>query len=302
MDAINKTIICLFGGGFLGSTCYHFFKYLNQRKYEAVVYDIDPENCRANKTIKDVKFVSLEEACQADIIFVGLPTPMKEDGSCHTAFVENAVAEIRSRNKDNIIVIKSTMPPGSNKRLSFNYGKIFNNPEFLTEANALDDFKNLPYQIIGVNEDSTKEDIDKLNHLFLDCYQQCLLNCSTVYNIDSTMAEMVKYTRNCYLATRLSFFNEMKQICDAVGVNYGQMKFFAGLDERVGQHYNRVDEGNKGFSGSCLPKDLNALKHLANSKQVKTSVLDGVWEKNLEVREDRDWEKLEGRAVIKENK
>ena len=117
--------------------------------------------------------------------------------------------------------------------------------------------------------------------------------------MSATELEMVKYTKNTYLATRLSFFNEIKQICDKLDVDFNFVKSVAGLDERVGNHYNTVNEDNPGWGGHCLVKDINALIYLEKSLGIDPKVLQAVADKNLEVRKYRDWEKQEGRAVIK---
>lgn len=276
-------------GGFVGGTLYEVLaKYQLKDPYFALYgYDIDVTKSKN----------TLEETTAADIVFICVPTPMLETGECYTKIVENCIQEVRARNSHNLIVIKSTVPPGTTKKFNEKYGNICFNPEFLTEANAYEDFVKLPYQMIGIPDDDV--DVQLLKQLFANLYRTYLAECNEIYTTNSTDVEMVKYTRNCFLATRLSFFNEIKQICDVVGANFISMKSLAGIDERVGQHYNTVEPENPGFGLSCLPKDLNALKSLAKQLGVKPTVLDAVWEKNLEVRKDRDWEKM-AKAIKKD--
>lgn len=276
----------IFGAGFVGGTCFRVFSQLNNKKWEIRLYDIIDEK-RKN---------SFEETALCQVVFVALPTPMDaQSGECHTGIVESCVAKIREINKDNLIVIKSTVPPGTTARLNEKYGKVCFNPEFLTEAKAYWDFIELPYQILGKCDKD--DNLSFLRDLYQECVWDGLMECEDIFEMDATSAEMVKYLRNCYLATRLSFFNEMKQICDKLQINYKTVVKFAGLDQRVGGHYNDA----RGFwGGHCLPKDLNALKFLATSLGIDPKVLEGVWQKNLELSspDERDWEKMQGRAVI----
>jgi UDPglucose 6-dehydrogenase len=294
MDGIKrmdtKKTIGVVGGGFVGGTCYKVFSKLEG--YDVRLYDKDLT--RTKNTLKEV--------AECDVIFVAVPTPMDvSTGQCHTNIVERVIADLRNLNTESYIVIKSTVPPGTTENLNFSYGKIWFSPEFLTEARPYEDFVSLPYQILGI---PTKEEFEKnpgnqVFEAFQEANRQGIIISDHLHVCNSRIAEMVKYTRNTYLATRLSFFNEIKQICDALDVDFDFMKNLAGLDPRVGHHYNKVEDGNEGFGGHCLPKDLNALRYIALKNGVDTDVLNGIWNKNLKVRKVRDWEQMEGRAVIK---
>lgn len=299
---MNKIKVGIAGAGFVGSTCYQVFKDLEN--YEVCVFDNNKENSKLFKELPSSNFVSFDKLAECDVVFVCVPTPMvSSTGECDTSIVESCVAQLRSKNKNNSIVIKSTVVPGTTKRLNFSYGNVFFNPEFLTEANALEDFKNLEYQIIGINEENveTFNEDSPLLLVYKDCYNQKLLKSDELFVMDSTSAEAVKYVRNCYLATRLSFFNEVKQVCDALDINYEKVAHYAGLDPRVGQHYNKIDESKPFYSKVCLPKDINALIYLAKKLNVNPNVLEGSWKTNLERSEgfERDWETMVGRAFIK---
>lgn len=280
--------IGVIGKGFVGGT---LCKVLEQMpiKYELKIFDLNPNLATHPE----------QETMACDVVFVCVPTPMiLETGDCYTDFVRQVVAKIRTIRDDNWVVIKSTVPPGTTQSLDFSYGRICFNPEFLTEANAYQDFISLPYQIIGVCCDPPT-DAYPVAEIFLNAFSHDLMKCAQIYYLPATDAEMIKYIRNTYLATRLSFFNEIKQICDKLSVNFNQAKWFAGLDERVGQHYNRIDEDEPEFSGSCLVKDINALIYLAKKLDIDPKLLNGVWEKNLEVAKKRTWETLLNRAVLK---
>ena len=119
----------------------------------------------------------------------------------------------------------------------------------------------------------------------------------------STIAEMVKYTANCFLATKVSFANEIKQICDHVDVDYDKVIEYATYDNRLGHSHWKVPgpDGKLGFGGSCFPKDINALIYFSKAMDIDVGVLSAVWQTNLKVRPERDWENLKGRAVSEDN-
>jgi UDPglucose 6-dehydrogenase len=134
-----------------------------------------------------------------------------------------------------------------------------------------------------------------------------------VTKTSSTIAELVKYVTNCFLATKVSFANEMQQICGKLEVDYDKVVEYAKLDPRLGSSHWAVPgpvpthEGKyvRGFGGHCFPKDLNALITVAKRLGVDPTVMSAAWKKNLEVRgpENSDWEHMKGRAVSKkENK
>ena len=118
----------------------------------------------------------------------------------------------------------------------------------------------------------------------------------------STTAEMVKYMTNSFLATKVSFANEMKMISDKLGVDYDKVVEYSIYDERLGKSHWAVPgpDGHYGFGGSCFPKDINALIKVAEKMDIPSNILSAVWDTNILVRPERDWENLKGRAVIEE--
>tara|TARA_A200000159_G_scaffold99625_1_gene92448 strand:- start:511 stop:918 length:408 start_codon:yes stop_codon:yes gene_type:complete len=117
----------------------------------------------------------------------------------------------------------------------------------------------------------------------------------------ANVAETVKYFINCFLATKVSFANEMKQVCDKMDIDFDKVVEYALYDERIGNSHLSVPgpDGSLGFGGHCFPKDLNAVRFVAQDLGLNPTVLTSVWEKNLEVRPqaERDWENMVGRAV-----
>ena len=113
---------------------------------------------------------------------------------------------------------------------------------------------------------------------------------------------MVKYTTNTFLPTKVSFANEIKMICDKVGIDYDKVIEYATHDDRLGHSHWSVPgpDGHLGFGGSCFPKDINALLDICRELGVPAKTIYGAWETNLNVRPEQDWEELKGRAVVDE--
>ena len=231
---------------------------------------------------------------ECEVIFVCVPTPMNKDGSCHTNIVESVVHEIdewTSRyHKDikPIVVIKSTVPPGTTEHLNKKYDgvNVIFNPEFLTEMNYLEDFKNQTRIILG----GTRKGTNKLRQVYSKVFPS-----ATIVKTGSKTAEMVKYFINSFLATKVSFANEMKVICDEIGIDYDKVVEYATYDERLGKSHWAVPgpDGDLGFGGHCLPKDVSAIV-----SEFESELLKSVLSVNDKVRKNRDWEEMKGRAVI----
>lgn len=226
-------------------------------------------------------------------IFVCVPTPMLPTGECDTSIVESIVKDFNDiATKPLVLVIKSTVSPGTTSHLNAKYKNvsICFNPEFLTEANSINDFKNQDRIVIG-------------GPLSATIVAKAMFNASyphvPVIETDSTTAEMIKYTTNCFLATKVSFANEIKQICDSLEIDYNQVIAGATKDKRLGTSHWQVPgpDGKCGWGLSCFPKDLNALIYKAKKLGIETTMLEATWNKNLEVRPEKDWEQLKGRAV-----
>jgi len=230
-------------------------------------------------------------------IFLCLPTPMNMDGSCNVDIVQNTLSEIDliadNQEVKKTIVIKSTVSPGTTKKWNSLYQSldIVFNPEFLTEANAVDDFNNQNRIILGGPRPATTE----LRRLYSKVFPK-----AHIIKTDSTHAEMVKYLTNSFLATKVSFANEMYQVCEKLNIDYDKVVEYATLDDRLGKSHWNVPgpDGDFGFGGHCLPKDLHALISLAHDLNVQPRILTAVDSKNNDVRTDKDWKRMKGRAVI----
>ena len=278
-------VVGVVGQGFVGSALREGLK----NYYNIQTYDLqkDLSTCESLGALVD----------KAQIIFVCLPTPMRKDGSCDTRIVRKVVSDIDqyamvNKKKNRIAVIKSTVPPGTTSKIAESCSMIdvVFSPEFLTEANSFDDFKNQSRIIIGGRRPASS----KVKTMFSRAFPSI-----PIVKTSSTHAEMVKYFINCFLSTKVSFSNEMYQICKNLDLDYDKIIEYAMYDRRLGASHFSVPgpDGHFGFGGHCFPKDLSALISVATDLSVDAKVLKATQKKNDEVRDDRDWEKMSGRAV-----
>ena len=284
-----KKTIGIIGQGFVGSAIREGM----QHAFNVETYDIDPAQPSTVESVTEM--VDRVD----DVIFVCLPTPIKKNGRCDTRIVETAISDINDANKrlnkNKIAVIKSTIEPGTTDRLNDRYSNVtvIFNPEFLTEANSFEDFKNQNRIIIGGPRPAST----KVKTMYRRAFPEV-----PIIKTGANVAETVKYFINCFLATKVSFANEMKQVCDKIDVDFDKVVEYALYDDRIGKSHLSVPgpDGSFGFGGHCFPKDLNAIRYVGEECGVSTPVLTGVWNKNLEVRPqaERDWENMLGRAVV----
>ena len=274
-------IIGIVGQGFVGTAVNEGLK----PYFQVETYDIAKESTCS----------SLEEiSTKCGALFVCLPTPMdRKTGKCHVGIVEEVLSNLNEINKCNLVIVKSTVPPGTteywNKKFP-NIEVVFN-PEFLTEANAIEDFKNQNRIIVGGPRPAST----KTKRIFAKAFPKI-----KIIKTNSTYAEMVKYVTNCFLATKVSFANEMYQMCESVNADYDKVIEYATFDERLGKSHWNVPgpDGDFGFGGHCFPKDMNALIYLGDQLGVDLKTLKASLESNDKVRSNRDWEQQKGRAVI----
>jgi len=270
--------IGIVGQGFVGNAVYQKFK----EYYEVLTYDLD--ETKSNSTF--------EEVSRCNYVFTCLPTPMNSDGSCNTDIVESVIKQIDEIGVTKGIVVKSTIVPGTTESWNqkFNTNIVFN-PEFLTERNAVKDYENQNRIILGGPRPTTTY----LKRIFSKAFPK-----AHIIKTDSTHAEMVKYLTNCFLATKVSFANEIYELCGELDIDYDKVVEYATYDERLGKSHWGVPghDGDLGFGGHCFPKDLSALIQLSIQLGTCNNVLESVQITNNQVRSDRDWEQMKGRAVI----
>ena len=224
----------------------------------------------------------------SEFIFICLPTPMKENESgIDLSVIEDSIAQISkyTNGTDKIIVIKSTVVPGTTATLEKKYPKsnFAMNPEFLTEANYLEDFVNADRTVVGANNDLTSRRVVAL-------YRQRFPH-TKIFQTDTTTAEMVKYMANSFLATKVIFANEMFNLCQALGIKYEEVKSMVVADHRIFDSHLDVTT-SKGFGGKCFPKDVVALIGRAKQLKLEPKLLETVWSINKKIRKVHDWEEI----------
>jgi len=274
-------MIGIIGQGFVGNAIYQKLKHY----YNIYTYDLNPQ--KSNSSFNKLK-------SNSEIIFICLPTPMNKDGSCNISIIEKILNTLNKTNTYNII-IKSTVIPGTTKQWNKNYKNlhIVFNPEFLTEANSINDYENQNRIILGGPRPTTTT----LKPIFTKIFPN-----AHIIKTDSTHAEMVKYLTNTFLSLKVSYANQIYNLCNKLNIDYDKIIEYASYDERIGKSHWAVPgpDGKLGFGGSCFPKDLQALIYLGKKLNVNLSMLQKTWETNLEARPEKDWEQLKGRAITKE--
>ena len=279
-----KQTIGIIGQGFVGSAVREGM----QNYYNVVAYDKDPNKFSNAESILDV-------VSKTKMTFLCVPTPMRASGQCDLRILRLALDEISAsaQTENYIVVIKSTIPPGTTEQLNTEYSNldIVFNPEFLTEANAVEDYKNQNRIIIGGDRPSSTY----VKQIFAKAFPKV-----PIIKTSSTIAETIKYVTNTFLSMKVSYANEIYQICKSLDIDYDKVIEYARYDERLGNSHWSVPgpDGDFGYGGHCFPKDMTALRYIASQMPVATPTLDGASKTNSNVRKDLDWEEQEGRAVI----
>lgn len=240
--------------------------------FEPGLNDLLAKNHRKIRTTTDIS----EAIQETELTLICVGTPQNRDGSIDLRYVIHAAQSIgrvlRSKKNYHTIVVKSTVLPGttvnvllpvleseSGKRAHQDFG-IASNPEFLKEGSAVEDFFHTDRIIIGAQNQKTRILLDEL-------YKP--LN-APVFNTDIKTAEMIKYVSNAFLATKISFANEIGNMCKAVGIDTEEVFKGVGMDTRINPHFFR---SGIGFGGSCFPKDIHALIHFAELLGVDPKIL-----------------------------
>ena len=271
---INLGII---GYGFVGQAVANGFNVASGNKDIIRYYD----------KFKDT--LSLEEVVtKSEFIFICLPTPMKEDESgIDLSIIREMVAEVAkcTDNTDKIVIIKSTITPGTTASLEETHPKtqfVFN-PEFLTEVNFLEDFLNAERTVIGATNDLVSRRISVI-------YRQRFPK-TTIYQTDPTTAEAVKYFANTFLSLKVTFANFFYDYCQKIGIKYEEVKRMAAKDARIVDSHLDVTT-NRGFGGKCFPKDLVALMGEFKKAGVNNNLFETMWQYNKKIRKVHDWEEI----------
>jgi len=211
----------------------------------------------------------------AEIIFLALPTPPGEDGSADLSYVLGVAEQLSHIIKDyKVIVDKSTVPVGTAEKvtaalssnLSTDLFDVVSNPEFLREGVAVQDFLKPERVVIGCSTDKAAEVMQRL-------YAPFVRQGNPIIIMDEKSAEMTKYAANAFLATKITFMNEVANLCDRVGANVDAVRKGIGTDSRIGKRFLFPGVG---YGGSCFPKDVQALHRTAKENEYDFRILDAV--------------------------
>jgi UDPglucose 6-dehydrogenase len=301
-NTINN--VGIVGQGFVGKAITEKFKETNT----VFAYDLD-ESKRGVFTGKEARYdkeLNLTTLVKnSDVVFVCVPTPMFKSGKCDVSIVNDVISDLNEisaeLDKDTLVVIKSTVPPGTTESFNKTYSRVgvSFSPEFLTEANSVEDFKNQTRIILGID---WLEYVKPLTSLFETAFPE-----AKIAVLNTVEAELSKYVTNLFLATKVSFFNDMYKLTEAINrdktishdINFDLVTSAALLDPRIGKSHYMVPgpDGDFGYGGICLPKDLAAMLAIADELKTAVPTLLGASTTNSIVRKNRDWELMEGRAV-----
>lgn len=215
-----------------------------------------------------------EAVHHGEIIFICIGTPPRDDGSADLSAIEACVEKIaRHVTHRTVLVMKSTVPVGTCARMEHIIAPVakhpvvvVSNPEFLKEGSAVDDFLR-PDRVVVGSEDSQAAEM--LRGLYLPFVR----NQHPILIVRRAASEMIKYAANCYLSTRISFINQVANVCEAMGIDINEVRAGIGLDARIGSHFMYPGIG---YGGSCFPKDVQALFHVAKGVGIEADLLDAV--------------------------
>ncbi|KAL7540863.1 hypothetical protein ACHAXR_010445 [Thalassiosira sp. AJA248-18] len=234
--------------------------------YEPGLDDI----AKRNFAEKRLSFSDDPKACvkEADVVFVAVGTPSRSDGGAHLGYVDDVAKMIAENATKNIVlVLKSTVPVGTNKRVrnivkhSPHKVHVVSNPEFLKEGEAVNDFMRPDRIVVGFenNDEHARAMMHRL-------YHPVCLNTEKIVWMNPESAEMTKYVANTMLAMRISFMNEVAGLCERVGADVHSVRHGVGSDQRIG---TRFLYAGPGYGGSCFPKDVSALVHTGREHDVE---------------------------------
>lgn len=246
--------------------------------YEPGLDQIVEKNVKAGRLHFTTDIKSAVES--AKVVFLAVGTPPKEDGSPDMSFYRQAAKDVaQAMNGYKVLVTKSTVPIGTGKWLrefvtenmaaDTTFG-VASNPEFLREGAAIDDFMRPDRVVIGSNEEEAIEVMKEL-------YRPLYLIETPIVITSLEAAELIKYAANAFLATKITFINEVANLCDAIGCDVHDVARGMGMDNRIGRKFLHPGPG---YGGSCFPKDTRALTTVADQFGVETLIVDAVIEAN----------------------
>ena len=259
-------MIGIVGNGFVGNAVYQNLR--------------DKVKCKVYDTDKNRSLNTLGEVINQEFIFVCLPTPMKKSGECDLSIIDNFFEDLPDY-IDGTFVIKSTVPIGTTKKYSERHN-VIHNPEFLTARNAVADFVNSERNIIGGDMELAVD--------FARFYEQCFPDIPSIL-VTSDESEAIKYFSNTFLAYKVAYFNKIYDMCQAFDMDYERVREGVICDSRIGRSHTKVPgiDNDRGFGGTCFPKDLNSLIVQMESSGINADMFKEIWKYNKQIRNLIDW-------------
>ena len=215
---------------------------------------------------------------EADVVFLALPTPPGEDGSADLSYILNVSKDLGNLLTDyKVIIDKSTVPVGTAEKVRATIAQTYkgefdvvSNPEFLREGMAVEDFMKPDRVVIGTTSERAKK-------MMLELYAPFVRQGNPIIFMDEKSAELTKYAANSFLATKISFMNEIAQLCERLGADVDMVRKGMGTDERIGKRFLFPGIG---YGGSCFPKDVQALAKSSSEVNYDFKILEAVMEVN----------------------
>lgn len=277
--------IGIIGYGFVGKALYNGFS-----TPDVEFYLVDP--------LLNTSVEKMYSVFRPEIVFISVPTPMNQNGAIDDTIIKESLRQVHCFDENVLCVIKSTVTPDVITSLQNIHQRIVYNPEFLTEKNANEDFINSEFLLLG----GEYKDVDYVEKLYAN---HSLCQPCPVVKVDLQAASIIKYTINCYLATKVVFFNQMNSIFKQSGskTDWNHIINSIGLDSRIGSSHMQVPghDGKLGFGGACFPKDTVALIRYSESIGEPFSLLQKAVSINQEIRNQYELDDREKQQNIKFN-
>lgn len=265
---LDSAKIAIIGLGFVGSAVRDSFD--SMFLDSPVLIDSDPRK-QCQGTYNDLADV--------EAVFICVPSPRGPNGECDTGILENVLDNLEKVGYQNVIISKVTAVPKEYERLQKRFKNLVHIPEFLTAANAAEEYRKETDAIIGGSVTAFQREAARIVKLS----QPNLIN---IAFCSIGEAAMSKYVINSFLATKVVFMNEMYQLAQEHGYDWRKIRILIDMDERIGKSHTRVPgpDGTLGFGGMCFPKDTVAFLEYAKQQSVQLNVLDSAVKKNLLLR------------------
>jgi UDPglucose 6-dehydrogenase len=262
-----KMKIGFIGLGFVGSAIHNVYK----SNFSAETICVDPAKGHTS---------TYEDLLETDGVFVCVPSPQGEDGSCDTSILESVLEKLKGLGYHGVVISKCTAPPAVYTRLQEQYPNLVHAPEFLTAANAERDYMNSTFVIIGGKVAAYRNEAERIIKAGLHGMSLDVMHCTIAE------ASLAKYTINCFLSTKVVFMNEMHKLAEKLGCDYKKIAEMVKSDKRIGESHMQVPgpDGAFGFGGMCFPKDTSALLKYAEEAGAEMMVLNAAVRKNTFLR------------------